>query len=75
MYPSIEQQQQSIMAALRSQGAVRILRSAAAPRLAMPTMTQRFQSSIAKQDEKEITVVPSAASQPDYNSAHDKATS
>lgn len=75
LYPSIEQQQQSIMTALRSQSAVRILQSASVPRLAMSTVTQRFQSSIAKQDEREITGVPSTANQPDYNSPHDKATS
>ncbi|KAJ2965490.1 hypothetical protein NQ176_g10591 [Zarea fungicola] len=63
------------MTALRSQSAVRILQSASVPRLAMSTVTQRFQSSIAKQDEREITGVPSTANQPDYNSPHDKATS
>lgn len=63
------------MAALRSQGAARILRASAAPRLAMPVASQRFQSSIAKHSENEVTGTPSAANQPDYEVAHDKATS
>ncbi|OAQ97780.1 hypothetical protein LLEC1_00539 [Akanthomyces lecanii] len=63
------------MAALRSQGVARILRSAAAPRLAVPMTAQRFQSSIAKHSENEVTGTPSDANQPDFNTPHDKATS
>lgn len=63
------------MAALRSQGVARILRSASAPRLASPVASQRFQSSIAKHSEKEVTGTPSAANQPDFDAPHDKATS
>ncbi|EJP67717.1 hypothetical protein ACQRIT_000558 [Beauveria bassiana] len=63
------------MATLRSQGVARILRTAAAPRVAVPMTAQRFQSSIAKHSEKEVTGTPSDANQPDFDTPHDKATS
>ncbi len=63
------------MAALRSQGVARILRSASVPRLAVPMTAQRFQSSIAKHSENEVTGTPSNANQPDFDTPHDKATS
>ncbi|KAK3182102.1 ndufs4 NADH dehydrogenase Fe-S protein subunit [Lecanicillium sp. MT-2017a] len=61
------------MASLRSQGLPRLLRSAPAPRLTAPLVSQRFQSSVAKRAQPD-EVAP-RANQPDYDLPADKATS
>lgn len=70
------------MASLRSQGMSRILRSAAAPRLGAPFVSQRFESSVAKRAQaneapkraQQDEVAP-RPNQPDYDLPADKATS
>ncbi|KAF5568107.1 NADH:ubiquinone oxidoreductase 21kD subunit [Fusarium musae] len=60
------------MAALRSQSAARMLRSAAAPRVALSAAPRRFQSNVTQASG---TITGPVTSEPDYNIEADKATS
>lgn len=61
------------MASLRTQNAARLLRSAAAPRTALPLSARRLNSS--STSATGVVPAPSDANQPDYSLPHDKATS
>lgn len=60
------------MAALRSQSAARMLRSAAAPRVALAAAPRRFQSNVTQASG---TITGPVTSEPDYTIQSDKATS
>lgn len=61
------------MASLRTQSAARLLRSASAPRAALPLTARRFVSD--STTATGVVPAPSDPNQPDYSLPHDKATS
>ncbi|KAF7562787.1 hypothetical protein G7046_g1356 [Stylonectria norvegica] len=63
------------MASLRTQGAARLLRNVASPRIVLAAAPRRYQSSVTTAASGTVPTAPSTTNHPDYDIPADKATS